>query len=143
MGYTRRYISFDLGTDRTRECLANANYSDNTSKAYEDIRKYMERNGFVHDQKSTYISEKPMPKAKATEIIAHLTDEIPYLKGAFRKVRNLPANQEEYADLVNSGLSSFDDDVKEANSIVKEVIKENTDENKKEDTHEDDSGFEL
>ena len=92
-------------------------------------------------QKSGYISKEPIAKADVVEIIARITEEIPYLKGAFARVKNIPANLEEYASIANNGLTEFDKITEEANSIVedKEKIKEKS--TKKADSKSDEPGY--
>jgi len=71
----RKSLNFDLNTKKLKEYYPNNNYTN----AYEDIKKFLLKNGFEHRQGSGYISEKEMSIKEVTIIIEDLNDSHPWL----------------------------------------------------------------
>jgi len=101
----RKSLNFDLDTNKLKEYYSNKNYTN----AYEDIKKFLLKNGFEHRQGSGYISQKEMSIKEVTDIIEILTDRFSWLKHCFRT------------------FDSYDigDRFDLANIIVKQNIKDN------------------
>lgn len=77
----RLQIAFDIDTKVCRKILGK-----NYNKVYKDIRVFMENKGFEHRQGSVYHSIEPMMRAKATETIDSLIEEMPYLTKCIRDI---------------------------------------------------------
>ena len=84
---SRKALNFDLDTK-----LIESNLSDmgiekpDYHKAYYELRKYLEDNGFEHTQESAYTSVKGMTLASIKDLAENITDEIPYLKGTIKSM---------------------------------------------------------
>jgi len=55
-----RSINFDLDTNKLKEHYPNKTYTN----AYEDIKRFLLKNGFEHRQGSGYISQKELSNYK-------------------------------------------------------------------------------
>jgi len=71
----RKSLNFDLDTKKLKEY-----YSNNYPNAYNDIKKFLLKNGFEHTQGSGYISKKEMSNAKLVIVIEELGDSLSWLK---------------------------------------------------------------
>lgn len=76
---TRKAINFDLDTGKLLE------HFKNTHRAYSDIKKFMEHNGFEHRQYSGYISKEPVSKFYITDITEKLNEKFAWLKDCVQK----------------------------------------------------------
>jgi len=101
----RKSLNFDLNTNKLKEHYPNNNYTE----AYNDIKKFLLKNGFEHRQGSGYISQKDMSSQEVADIIKALSNKYSWLKDCFKTF-----------DSYDIG-SRFD----LANIIVKQNIKEN------------------
>lgn len=72
----RKYLNFDLDTNKLKEFYPNKNYT----QAYDDIKKFLLKNGFEHRQGSGYISEKDMINLDIADIIKELNKKYSWLK---------------------------------------------------------------
>jgi len=72
----RKSLNFDLDTKKLKEHYLNNNYTE----AYNDIKKFLLKNGFEHRQGSGYISEKEISKVKTLDIIKKLNNNHPWLE---------------------------------------------------------------
>jgi len=72
----RKSLNFDLDTKKLKEHYPNKNYIE----AYNDIKKFLLKNGFEHRQGSGYISEKEISKVKTLDIIKKLNNNHPWLE---------------------------------------------------------------
>lgn len=61
-------ITFDLDTTKLQD------YYDDYTKAYRDIRRFMEQNGFTHRQGSVYNSVEKLSELKITALCYKLKD---------------------------------------------------------------------
>ena len=69
----QRAIHFDLSMKAVDEMYKYR------SKAYRDIKKAMEKNGFFHQQFSGYITKEPISVNEFADRIANIVDEVPNL----------------------------------------------------------------
>jgi len=72
---TRKSINFDLNIKKLKEHYPNNNYTE----AYNDIKKFLLKNGFEHRQGSGYISKEAMTKIKIAKIIKKLNNNCYWL----------------------------------------------------------------
>ena len=72
---TRKQISFDLDTGILKEIHGEKNYT----KAYSDIRSFMESNDFEHIEGSVYASKNTMNNQKVMDLIEDLKEKHEYL----------------------------------------------------------------
>lgn len=66
---SRYLITFDMNTD----CLANHYHGNNSNNAYYDIRKILEKYGFINIQGSVYLGNQQASEAHGTIAIQELT----------------------------------------------------------------------
>ena len=78
----RKQIIFDLDTNVSKKILGS-----NYNNLYQQIRKYMQRNNFIHIEGSSYMSNKAMSEFTLYNIIDGLIEEIPCLKKCCRDMR--------------------------------------------------------
>ncbi len=76
---TRKAINFDLDTLKLKE-----KFSD-TRKPYNDIKKFMESNGFEHRQYSGYISKKPILEGYVIALMNEMDNKFSWLKDCIQK----------------------------------------------------------
>ena len=79
---TRRVLMFDLSTKE----LENIFGKDNTRKPYSDIRHFMEKNGFLHRQYSTYVSIEPKTKADIVIFSEKMNEEFQWFGKAVKDI---------------------------------------------------------
>jgi len=71
----RKSLNFDLDTKKLKEYYPNNNYTE----AYNDIKKFLLKNGFEHRQGSGYISKENMSKTEIVITIEELNTNHPWL----------------------------------------------------------------
>ena len=76
---TRKAINFDLDTLKLREKFLD------TRKPYNDIKKFMESNGFEHRQYSGYVSKKQLPIYRVISLISKMGKDYTWLKDCIQK----------------------------------------------------------
>lgn len=86
---TRKQIAFDIDTKIAEEILGG-----NYRNIYENIRKYLERNGFEHLQGSVYVSKEALSNTKITAIINGLLTKYNYLEKCVRDIRKTDITRE-------------------------------------------------
>ena len=79
---TKKQISFDLDTKVAKAILGKRNYI----KAYLDIRKFMEKEGWKHIEGSVYMSKSPISNIMVLNMLKKLKKEHPYLTKCFREI---------------------------------------------------------
>lgn len=72
----KKQIIFDLFADKESPLYA---YYDSLSAAYDDIKKYMEANGFEHRQGSSYISKSALSDKQVRTFLKSMCKELPWL----------------------------------------------------------------
>lgn len=75
-------INFDL---TVKECKAV--FGGSQSKAYRVLKKDMTEHGFIHDQGSGYISEKPLTQVQIIRRLKGLFSRNPWLNQCCKKLR--------------------------------------------------------
>lgn len=83
MAYKRKQIAFDLLTENLKAYYPRLHWES----AYDDIRKHMEINGFIWQQGSVYVSEKPMSAAQVVKIVEALIEKCPWINYCMRDCR--------------------------------------------------------
>ena len=66
-------LYFDLSTEELLETFSN------TSKPYAQIKNFLEKQGFEHNQHSGYISKKPLTRAKSYKILEKMAKNFTWL----------------------------------------------------------------
>jgi len=85
----RKSLNFDLDTNKLKEYYPNKNYTN----AYEDIKKFLLKNGFEHRQGSGYISQKEM----STKEVADIMDYAGIVKiDVSGSIKEMKINDKEY-----------------------------------------------
>ena len=72
----RKQFVFDLKADKESPIFK---YYNSLSGAYDDIRRYMESNGFTHRQGSSYISNSTMDNRKVRRFLMGMCKALPWL----------------------------------------------------------------
>lgn len=72
----KKSLNFDLDTNKLKEIYPNKSYT----QAYDDIKRFLLKNGFEHRQGSGYISKKDMSELKVVSIIKDLNKTNSWLK---------------------------------------------------------------
>ena len=75
MDDVRQGIHFDLDTKALAKYYPKASWQ----AAYDDVRGFLERNGFVHEQGSGYRSVEPMVQAEAVDVLYEMRVTYPWL----------------------------------------------------------------
>ena len=83
MGTTRKQITFDLSQEalelhypRGERAQSEHHYR----KAYQDIRGFMEKRGFVWRQNSVYVSEVPMTTMDIVLLSHRMAEALPWMR---------------------------------------------------------------
>lgn len=77
----RKNIYFELTFDLNHQELSS--HYKNVAKAYNDIKIYLENNGFKHELGSTYTTNRKYNRNNIEVILSNLIKEMPQFKGAF------------------------------------------------------------
>jgi len=72
----RKSLNFDLDTKKLKEHYPNKNYTE----AYNDIKKFLIKNGFEYKQGSGYISKETMTRIAVTSVVKELNKNHPWLE---------------------------------------------------------------
>lgn len=78
----RKQLMFDLETKVCAQILGR-----NYRKVYDDIERYLVKNGFTHLQGSGYVSEREFSDRETVLLLRHLIAKYPYLSKCFRDIR--------------------------------------------------------
>ena len=78
----RKQLSFDTDTKVAKAILGKNNYI----KAYLDVRKFLEKEGWEHIEGSVYMSKKPLSTTQVMHLLNDLIWEHPYLTKCFREI---------------------------------------------------------
>jgi len=111
----RKSLNFDLNTNKLKEHYPNNNYTE----AYNDIKKFLLKNGFEHRQGSGYISENDMSSQEVADIIKALSNKYSWLKHCFKTFDSYDiGNRFDLANIITK------QNIKENEIIKKEIQKE-------------------
>lgn len=83
MATWKKQVAFDLDTNALKIYYPK----DNWNYAYDIIQSHMEKNGFVWQQGSVYVSEKPMLSRDVSSILDDLVQANPWLNMCMRDCR--------------------------------------------------------
>lgn len=72
----KKSLNFDLDTKKLKELYPNKSYT----QAYNDIKRFLTKNGFEHRQGSGYISKDDMSILKITRVLKTLNKKHSWLK---------------------------------------------------------------
>ena len=89
---TRKAVNFDYSTKILEENLENLQMGGTYRQAYKDIEGYFEECGLKHTQGSGYTSDKPISYKKMFGMISKISEEFPYMEGAFKSVEVTSVN---------------------------------------------------
>jgi virulence-associated protein VapD len=111
MATSKKAINFDLDTKQLKKYYPNGDYH----KAYYDIKSFLERNGFHHQQGSGYISDKPMTMGVAHAKLEKMNSELSWLGKCLKCIELTNANKKhnvismfETSDLKNSKIEKVE-----------------------------------
>ena len=76
MPNTRKALNFDLNESILKKSYPNNSYKN----AWNDIRKHLENNQFIHRQYSGYVSSTSISMSKVMAIVEELSFKHPWLK---------------------------------------------------------------
>ena len=79
---TRKQITFDLSDNNLKKYYPRPKIFINPQyykKAWEDIAKFMKKNGFEHRQYFVYVSKEPLTKAKVNILVNEMAVQMPWL----------------------------------------------------------------
>jgi len=80
MGTAHKQIAFDLDTKALKRYYSKDGYQN----AYYDIRRVMEKEGFMWQQGSVYRSKKQLERVQTTIIIRNMLKRYPWLNFCMR-----------------------------------------------------------
>ena len=72
----KKSLNFDLDTKKLQELYPNNSYT----QAYDDIKRFLTKNGFEHRQGSGYISKEIMKASQIVNIIEELNNQHSWIK---------------------------------------------------------------
>lgn len=75
-------LNFDLDTHRLKEHYPGANYR----KAYEDLRRFFQKNHFSHRQGSGYISDEKLSTADIYDLMDELSQQFSWVGACVNKI---------------------------------------------------------
>lgn len=81
MGMTRKEITFDLSQGALKQHYPRTGADPQFfKKAYKDIQRFMEGNGFDRRQYSVYVSRSGMTALDAAILTQRMADQLPWLR---------------------------------------------------------------
>ena len=83
MGMTRKQISFDLSQDALKRYYPNKETGQDSQffkRAYKDIRRFMEANGFERRQYSVYVSLQQRTSLDVALLAQRMGEALPWLR---------------------------------------------------------------
>jgi len=93
-----RSLHFDLNTKKLKEHYLNKNYTE----AYNDIKKFLIKNGFEHKKDSDYISKEKLKPSEVAFIIQDLTKKYIWLKACCKKFESFVYRPDDKLDLLKT-----------------------------------------
>lgn len=88
-GVSRKQITFDLNNNRLKACYPRPSAAASPSyykKAWRDISRFMQRNGFEHRQYSVYASREKMTAMDVNALIRAMLLHMPWLCGCLDSI---------------------------------------------------------
>jgi len=83
MAAGRKQVAFDLDTNALKDYYP----SENSNNAYEAIKRHMLKNGFLWQQGSVYVSQKPMTSTEVEIIVESFVEKNPWINVCMRDCR--------------------------------------------------------
>ncbi|MBR1442117.1 MAG: hypothetical protein IJ583_01115 [Firmicutes bacterium] len=79
MSTTRKAINFDLDTNLLKKYYPKKTIFTSYTKAYKDIKNYLQKQGFSHRQGSGYVSELPIEDYEVLKIVREMSKKFTWL----------------------------------------------------------------
>ena len=89
MGMTRKQITFDLSQDALRQHYPRKETGRDPQffkRAYKDIQKFMEANGFDRRQYSVYVSTEKLTALDVALLTQKMAEQLPWLRHCVREI---------------------------------------------------------
>ena len=89
MSMTRKQITFDLSQEALEAYYPRgerAQSEHHYRKAYQDIRRFMEQQGFVWRQNSVYVSEAPMTTMDVVLLSQRMAEKLPWMRLCVKEI---------------------------------------------------------
>ena len=83
MGMSRKEITFDLSHDALRRHYPREETAQDPQffkRAYKDIRRFMEANGFERQQNSVYVSRSELTALDVAVLTQQMAEQLPWLR---------------------------------------------------------------
>ena len=89
MGMTRKQISFDLSQDALKRYYPHKETGQDSQffkRAYKDIRRFMEANGFERRQYSVYVSRSELTALDVAVFTQRMAEQLPWLRLCVKEI---------------------------------------------------------
>ena len=89
MGMTRKEITFDLSQEALRQHYPRKETAQDPQffkRAYKDIRRFMEANGFERRQYSVYVSRSELTALDVAVLTQRMAEQLPWLRLCVKEI---------------------------------------------------------
>ena len=89
MGMSRKQITFDLSQDALRQHYPRKETAQDPQffkRAYKDIQRFMEANGFERRQYSVYVSAEKLTTLDVAVLTQRMAEEMPWLRQCVKEI---------------------------------------------------------
>ena len=89
MGMSRKEITFDLSHDALRRHYPRGETAQDPQffkRAYKDIRRFMEANGFERQQNSVYVSRSGLTALDVAVLTQKMAEQLPWLRMCVKEI---------------------------------------------------------
>ena len=89
MGMTRKEITFDLSQDALRQHYPRKETGQDPQffkRAYKDIRRFMDANGFDRRQYSVYVSRSELTALDVAVLTQRMAEQLPWLRLCVKEI---------------------------------------------------------
>ena len=89
MGMTRKEITFDLSQEALRQHYPRKETAQDPQffkRAYKDIRRFMEANGFERRQYSVYVSRSELTALDVAVFTQRMAEQLPWLRLCVKEI---------------------------------------------------------
>ena len=89
MGMTRKEITFDLSQEALRKHYPRKETAQDPQffkRAYKDIRRFMEANGFERRQYSVYVSRSELTALDVAVLTQRMAEQLPWLRLCVKEI---------------------------------------------------------
>ena len=89
MGMTRKEITFDLSQEALRRHYPRKETAQDPQffkRAYKDIRRFMEANGFERRQYSVYVSRSELTALDVAVLTQQMAEQLPWLRLCVKEI---------------------------------------------------------